>query len=69
MEITGKFGQEGCLLVMRVVRAGEHGLVADAEFVDAFDQVIARVTGLECTIDPSLARAFQRSRPRAAGTS
>ena len=68
MEITGKFGQEGCLLVMRVVRAGEHGLVADAEFLDAFDKVIARVTGLECTIDPSLARAFQRSRPRAAGT-
>ena len=69
MEMIGRFGQEGCLLVMRVVRAGEHGLVADAEFLDAFDQVIARVTGLECTIDPSLARAFQRSRPRAAGTS
>lgn len=69
LEMTGRFGPDGCLLVMRVVRASEHGLVVDAEFLDDSHHVIARVTGLECTIDPSLARAFQRSRPRAAGTS
>jgi hypothetical protein len=67
LELFSRFPAEGCLLVMRVVRASEHSLVADAEFLDAAGRVVARVTGMECTIDQSLARAFRQTSLRAAG--
>ena len=67
LELFSRFPAEGCLLVMRVVRASEHSLVADAEFLDAAGRLVARVTGMECTIDQSLARAFRQTSLRAAG--
>ncbi|SMN11303.1 omega-3 polyunsaturated fatty acid synthase subunit, PfaA [uncultured Candidatus Thioglobus sp.] len=39
----------------------EHQAVADIEFVDANDQLIASIKDYECTMDPSLEKEFSQN--------
>ncbi len=54
-------------IVAKVTQAREHRALADIEFLDADDQLIARIEDYECTIDASLNQAFRRNRLRPVG--
>jgi acyl transferase domain-containing protein/NADP-dependent 3-hydroxy acid dehydrogenase YdfG len=54
------FPADGVRLVVRVSRAGDLSASADIDYLDAAGQVVARMEGYECAIDPGLRRAFSR---------
>ncbi len=56
------FPADGVLVVARVTRDTETQVVADIDFLDAGDRLVARLEGYEAVIDPNLRQAFQRNR-------
>jgi acyl transferase domain-containing protein/NADP-dependent 3-hydroxy acid dehydrogenase YdfG/acyl carrier protein len=54
------FPADGVRLVVRLTRAGDLSAAADIDYLDAAGQVVARMEGYECAIDPGLRRAFSR---------
>ena len=48
-------------IVSRITRCTGLSVTADLEFLDAGGALIARIRGLECTVAPSLNRAFRRT--------
>ncbi len=61
-QYRGAFPADGARVVLNVVKATELSAVADLDFLSADGQVIARMDGAECTLDPALERAFRRNR-------
>jgi NAD(P)-dependent dehydrogenase (short-subunit alcohol dehydrogenase family) len=57
------FPPEGVRVVARVTRDTPLHALADLDFVDAAGQLVARLEGYECVLDPALQRAFRRNRP------
>jgi NAD(P)-dependent dehydrogenase (short-subunit alcohol dehydrogenase family) len=55
------FPSAGTKIVLRVTRANDHAATADIEFLDAAGDLVARMEGYECVIDPSLSDAFARN--------
>jgi hypothetical protein len=55
------FPSSGTKIVLRVTRANDHAATADIEFLDATGELVARMEGYECVIDPSLSDAFARN--------
>jgi len=49
-------------IVSRITRCADHSVTADLEFLDAGGELIARMRDFECTVTPSLNRAFRRNR-------
>lgn len=56
------FSQEKAEIILKVLEHSSNGASADIEWLDEKGSLIARLSGYECTIDPSLADAFKRSR-------
>jgi hypothetical protein len=54
------FPPGGTRAVVRVLRAAEHNVLADLDYLDANGRLIARMEGCECVLDAGLARAFAR---------
>jgi NAD(P)-dependent dehydrogenase (short-subunit alcohol dehydrogenase family)/acyl carrier protein len=48
-------------VVARVTQAGNSSALADINYLDGEGQVVARLQGYECVIDPGLERAYGRS--------
>jgi hypothetical protein len=55
------FPAEGVRAVARVTRSSDLHAMADIDYLDDQDRLVARLHGYECAIDPSLRRAFGRS--------
>jgi NAD(P)-dependent dehydrogenase (short-subunit alcohol dehydrogenase family)/acyl carrier protein len=49
-------------IACRVVRTQGQIVVAEIEFRDATDEIVARIDEFECVLDPSLNQAFRRNR-------
>ena len=61
-QFTDSFPRDGVQVVIRVTSEREHGATANMEFLDRnTGKLVARLTGYECVIDPSLQRAFQHN--------
>ncbi len=43
-----------------MIRANDLHALADIDYLDASGQVVARMEGYECAMDPGLRRAFKR---------
>ncbi|SMN11299.1 omega-3 polyunsaturated fatty acid synthase subunit, PfaA [uncultured Candidatus Thioglobus sp.] len=56
-----KFPAENCLININITKHTEHQAVANIEFVDANDQLIASIKDYECTMDPSLEKEFSQN--------
>ena len=56
------FPADGARVVLNVVKATDLSALADLDFLSADGQVVARMDGAECTLDPALERAFRRNR-------
>jgi hypothetical protein len=56
------FPTGGTRVVARVGRATDLSAVADFDFLDAHGQLVARLEGYDCAMDPALRRAFRRNR-------
>ncbi len=56
------FPADGARVVLNVVKATDLHAVGDLDFLSADGQVVARMDGAECTLDPALERAFRRNR-------
>jgi NAD(P)-dependent dehydrogenase (short-subunit alcohol dehydrogenase family)/acyl carrier protein len=54
------FPADGAHVVAQVTRDSDLHAVADIDYLDERGQVIARLEGYECIIDPALRRAFSR---------
>jgi acyl transferase domain-containing protein/acyl carrier protein len=54
------FPPAGVRVAIRVTRASELHALADIDYLDDRGQLIARLEGYECVIDPALRRAFGR---------
>jgi NAD(P)-dependent dehydrogenase (short-subunit alcohol dehydrogenase family)/acyl carrier protein len=54
------FPPSGVRVAVRVTRASDLHALADIDYLDDGGQVIARLEGYECVIDPALRRAFGR---------
>ena len=61
------FPGSGVRVVVRVTRDSNLHALADIDYLDERGQVIARLEGYECVIDPALRRAFARQ-PLASAT-
>jgi NAD(P)-dependent dehydrogenase (short-subunit alcohol dehydrogenase family)/acyl carrier protein len=61
------FPASGVRVVVRVTRDSDLHALADIDYLDERGQVIARLEGYECVIDPALRRAFGRQ-PLASAT-
>ena len=46
--------------MVRITRASELHAVADIDYLDSTGQLLGRLEGYECAIDPALDRAFRR---------
>jgi hypothetical protein len=58
-QFTDSFPRDGVQVLIRVTSEREHGATANMEFLDRHTgKLVARLTGYECVIDPSLQRAF-----------
>jgi acyl transferase domain-containing protein len=55
------FPPSGVRVVVRVTRDSEAHALADIDYLDDQDRLVARLEGYECVIDPGLRRAFGRS--------
>jgi hypothetical protein len=55
------FPAEGVRVVAEIREATENRAVADIEFLDTDDDLVARLEGYECVIDGSLNQAFRRN--------
>jgi hypothetical protein len=55
------FPSSGTTIVLRFSRVADHAATADIEFLDAAGDLVARMEGYECVIDPSLTDAFARN--------
>ena len=56
------FPKEGCKININVVDHSEHRALANIEFIDQNDQLIARIENYECVIDVSLEEAFSKNK-------
>ncbi|MGO9920019.1 MAG: SDR family NAD(P)-dependent oxidoreductase [Isosphaeraceae bacterium] len=56
-----RFPSEGVRVVAEIREAIDTRAVADIEFLDANEDLVARLEGYECVIDPSLNQAFSRN--------
>ena len=54
------FPASGVRVVVRVTRDSDLHALADIDYLDERGQVLARLEGYECVIDPALRRAFRR---------
>jgi hypothetical protein len=61
------FPSPGTTIVLRFSRVADHAATADIEFLDSAGDLVARMEGYECVIDPSLADAFARNQLVAQG--
>jgi acyl transferase domain-containing protein/NAD(P)-dependent dehydrogenase (short-subunit alcohol dehydrogenase family)/acyl carrier protein len=50
-------------VLIHVTRTSDLQALADLDYVDRDGQLIARLEGYECVLDPTLVRAFHRNRP------
>jgi len=50
----------GVAVALRVQRRGAHGMTADAVFRDPSGEIVAALSGFECTADTALTAAFRR---------
>ncbi|MBI3552647.1 MAG: SDR family NAD(P)-dependent oxidoreductase [Elusimicrobia bacterium] len=55
------FPEEGSRVAARIVKSVEGSACADVDFLDARGRLVARLEGLECTVDKSLNTAFRRN--------
>jgi NAD(P)-dependent dehydrogenase (short-subunit alcohol dehydrogenase family)/acyl carrier protein len=62
------FPADGARVALGVVKATDLHAVGDLDFLTADGQVIARMDGVECTLDPALEGAFRRNRREAAAS-
>jgi hypothetical protein len=53
-----RFPEGGTRIAARVTRAAEHEAIADIEFTNRSGDLLARIEGYTCVIDPSLRDAF-----------
>jgi len=60
-QYRSRFPAEGVRVVAEIREAIETRAVADVEFLDADDDLVARLEGYECVIDRSLNQAFCRN--------
>lgn len=56
------FPRSGTMVHAKVRRQTAHQVLADFEFVDSKGSLVATLSGYECTVDASLARAFGHNR-------
>ncbi len=57
------FSERGCRIVVHVLAAGAHKVTADVDFIDSSSgRLLARMRGLESTMDQALTAAFSRKR-------
>jgi acyl transferase domain-containing protein/NADP-dependent 3-hydroxy acid dehydrogenase YdfG len=56
-----RFPADGIRVVAEIREATENRAVANVEFLDAADDLVARLEGYECVVDHSLNQAFQRN--------
>ena len=61
-----RFPTDGVTAILEVTEAAEHKMTGDFTFLDAENQVVARLTGYEAIMDASLIRAFKPERSIAA---
>ena len=47
--------------MLRLARVTDHAAAADIDFLDSAGDLVARMEGYECVIDPSLSDAFARN--------
>jgi acyl transferase domain-containing protein len=55
------FPSSGTKIVLRLARVADHAATADIDFLDSAGDLVARMEGYECVIDPSLTDAFARN--------
>ena len=55
------FPAAGTRIVLRLSRVTDHAAAADIDFLDSAGDLVARMEGYECVIDPSLCDAFARN--------
>ena len=61
-QFTDTFPKEGVQVVIRVTSERGQGATANMEFLERqTGKLVARLTGYDCVIDPSLQRAFQQN--------
>ena len=61
-QFLDSFPREGAQIVIKITSERNHGASADIEFFDRNSgKLIARLEDYECTIDPSLQKAFRRN--------
>jgi acyl transferase domain-containing protein/NAD(P)-dependent dehydrogenase (short-subunit alcohol dehydrogenase family) len=58
-QYCSRFPAEGVLAVLEVRNTDHHRLQGDFTFLDAQHRVVARLTGYEAVMDPSLTKAFK----------
>jgi len=56
------FPSEGCKININVTEHSEHRALANIEFIDNNEQLIARIDNYECVIDASLDEAFSKNK-------
>jgi hypothetical protein len=61
-QYQGRFPADGVRVVAEICDATAARAIADIELLDAEGELVARLEGYECVIDPSLNQAFQRNR-------
>ena len=60
-QFAQRFPERGVRIVLKAVRRADGLATADAEFLDESGGLVARMQGLECASDASLAEAFRRN--------
>jgi hypothetical protein len=58
-QYCAQFPSEGVTIVLEVKEATSRKMRGDFTFLDSSDEIVARLTGFEAIMDPSLLRAFK----------